>query len=100
MQVMYPVAVERGMPVELYPESLFVPELGLEYGCRQLRYLLDWANEGWPDLPEPVRLAAALAAYNGGKGGNRPTDQPNRNASYAKGVLANYAVLVKERAGS
>lgn len=100
MQVMFPVAVERGYPTDLHPELLFVPETALDYGCRQLRYLIDWANDGWPDLPEPVRLAAAVAAYNGGKGGNRPTDQPNRNATYAKAVLANYSVLLNERAGS
>lgn len=99
LQIMYPVAVERGYPPDLHPELLFVPETALDYGCRQLRYLIDWADE-WPDLPEAVRLASAVAAYNGGKGGNRPTDQPNRNANYAKGVMANYAILLSERAGS
>lgn len=100
MQVMYPVAVERGYPADASPETLFIPETGLDYGCRQLRFLLDWVDGGWPEIPEAVRLSAAVAAYNGGKGGNRPTDQPNRNAAYAKAVQANYTILHKERAGS
>jgi len=75
MQVMYPVAREMGF-LFADPELLFVPSTGLEFGCRKLASLMQWA-EG-----DVVR---ALAAYNGGKGKNfKP---PYRNASYAERVL-------------
>jgi soluble lytic murein transglycosylase-like protein len=60
MQVMFPTAVERGYHGE--PEELFVPSVGLEFGCRELARLLAWAS-GNTDQ--------ALAAYNGGQGGWR-----------------------------
>ena len=75
LQVMYVVAVELGFSGD--PELLFVPRIGLDWGCRKLATLLQWA-EG-----DVVR---ALAAYNGGKGGN--TTPPLRNLAYAERVLA------------
>jgi len=72
---MYVVAVELGFTGD--PELLFVPRIGLDWGCRKLATLLQWA-EG-----DVVR---ALAAYNGGKGGN--TTPPLRNLAYAERVLA------------
>lgn len=75
MQVMYPTALDRGYPDTLDPEHLFVPRIGLEYGCRHLAFLLD-RNAGVVD--------AALAQYNGGFVGNEKP--PYRNASYVAKV--------------
>lgn len=36
LQVMYPVAVELGLPVQAEPEILFEPRTSLSYGCRKL----------------------------------------------------------------
>ena len=98
MQIMYPVAIERGYPVDLHPELLFVPETGLDYGCKHLRFLFDWAKEGWPESSEQDILESVLASYNGGRGSNTPADKPRRQATYARKVLANYALLTKEHA--
>lgn len=81
MQVMYPVAREMGFPFA-DPELLFVPTTGLEYGCRKLASLLTWAEGD---------LVRALAAYNGGRGGN--TKPPYRNLAYAERVLAALALV-------
>jgi soluble lytic murein transglycosylase-like protein len=86
MQVMYPVALERGLDPKLAPEVLFVPDVGLRYGCKQLRWLQDWA-ETFQAVDAQKRLVCALAAYNGGKGGNAPTDAIPRNEVYARKVL-------------
>ena len=86
MQVMYPVALERGFPPNDPPEHLFVPTVGLEYGCRQLRYLLDWAKGD---------IEAAIASYNGGTKGNEPGVNPKRNKLYLDKVLFTYVRGVK-----
>lgn len=96
MQIMYPVALERGYPPHLPPEGLFVPEMGLEYGCRHLRFLLDWASKGWPQIDPAKRVEACLASYNGGRGGNAPGTLL-RNGVYARDVLKLYAQLQRER---
>lgn len=75
MQVMYVVALEVGFTFG-DPEYLFVPEIGLDTGCKKFRQLLDWA--------QGVE-AQALAAYNGGKKAN--TTPPYRNHVYAEAVL-------------
>lgn len=65
MQVMFTTALEHDFPYQ-DPEYLFVPAIGLEYGCRHLEMLLAWADGD---------VLKALAAYNGGKGnwkGERP----------------------------
>lgn len=87
MQVMFPVAVEHGMARTEPPEYLFVPLIGLDYGCRVLAKLLVWSRGD---------LRAALAAYNGGRGGNKPGG-PLRNAGYADKVLARLATLQSPR---
>jgi soluble lytic murein transglycosylase-like protein len=74
-QVMYPVARELGFKGQ--PEELFVPATSLEYGCRKLRALIDWSLGN---------VDAALAAYNGGKVGNRRA--PYRNQRYVTKVIA------------
>jgi soluble lytic murein transglycosylase-like protein len=82
MQVMAVVAAEHGLTGD--PEQLFVPGVGLEYGCRHLRMLLDWAHGD---------VAAACAAYNGGKGGNAPGG-PLRNEGYVRKVRTAHARVV------
>lgn len=76
MQVMYPVAVEMGFRYGA-PEYLYVPYIGLEYGCRKLAQLLDWSHGLIPQ---------ALAAYNGGRVAN--AKPPYRNQFYVDKVLA------------
>ncbi len=97
MQVMYPLVHEDKLADNdaLPPEHLFVPELGVETGCRHLRMLFDWAGRlGIEDYN--VVTEAALASYNGGRGGNNPTkDNPLRNAKYARKVLSKRAELEK-----
>lgn len=79
MQVMYPVALEMGMPQADPPEFLFVPTIGLQYGCRKLKETLGWAKGD---------VKAALAAYNGGKtADNKPGVEPKRNQAYVNKVL-------------
>lgn len=79
MQVMYTTAVQDGFTGE--PELLFIPYVGLDYGCRRLHYLLGWSTFNIPQ---------ALAAYNGGKG-NWQADRPQR---YALKVLGHQRTLV------
>lgn len=98
LQVMYPVAVERGFPADLHPELLFVPETALEYGCRHLRYLTDKMETKFPSATSDDKRLAILASYNGGFQG--PDALRPRNKAYAQSVLATYALLLKERAGS
>lgn len=83
MQIMFPVACELGYGDK--PEGLFVPEVGLYWGCKKLKALLTWANGN---------LDQALAAYNGGKGGNaRP---PYRNSAYVAKVKRALARIGKD----
>jgi len=85
MQIMYPVAVEVGFTGS-DPEYLFVPSIGLEFGCRQLAQLLAWAQGD---------ANQALCAYNGGRGGNGV--HPFRNQPYADRVLAALATVQAAR---
>lgn len=73
MQCLFVVATEMGYAGP--PEQLFVPEIGLEWGCRKLESLLKWSGGN---------LDQALAAYNGGKKGNGAP--PYRNAFYVEKV--------------
>lgn len=85
MQVMYPVALELGY-AENAPEYLFVPTIGLHWGCKKLRTLLDWSKQN---------VNQALAAYNGGKGGNEKA--PYRNQYYVDKVNNNLDLLKSAR---
>lgn len=80
------------------PEMLFIPEVGLDIGCALLQELLDWA--GQTVLQAEMKTTAefvALAAYNGGRGGNDPNKNwPLRNGRYAQEVLAKRALIAKE----
>jgi soluble lytic murein transglycosylase-like protein len=101
MQIMYPVALERDYPKDWPPEYLFVPEVGLEYGCRQLRMLIDWAEGVGQGVGVDRRLQAVLASYNGGRGGNHPVkDNPLRNAAYAHSMLGILATLKAQTTSS
>lgn len=75
MQVMYPTARQYGFGE--VPELLFIPDVGLHYGCRHLAAMLAHFTGD---------IASALAAYNGGIG-NYTADAPQR---YARRVYALY----------
>jgi soluble lytic murein transglycosylase-like protein len=97
MQVMYCRILEDKISDNdaWQPELLFIPENGLDIGCNLLAELLQWAN-GKTEDPQ-LALQAAVASYNGGKGGNDPSkDTPLRNGKYAREVLAKWAILTKE----
>lgn len=94
MQIMYPVAVERGYPTNLHPELLFVPETGLDYGCQQFRHLTDRMDAKYPAALPYDKQVAILASYNGGFQG--PDALRPRNKEYALGVLQNYKTLLTE----
>lgn len=78
MQIMYVTAWEIGFRGE--PEELFIPTVGLAWGCVQLKKLLDWAKGDYN---------SAFAAYNGGRADNEPGHKPLlRNQTYASQVQA------------
>lgn len=87
MQVMFCVATEVGFPMREAPEGLFIPERGLDVGCRKLAELLAWAKKTGQMVTSEVQLRSALAAYNGGHLKNEPDFAPDRNAAYADRVL-------------
>ena len=66
MQLMYPVAVERGMTQAWPPEALFIPDTGLSWGCKQLARIEDLLIVKAPLATPEERLLALLASYNGG----------------------------------
>lgn len=83
------------------PELLFIPANGLDIGCGFFAELLAWAKGLEPIvLPKGTHCThelIALAAYNGGRGGNDPRKNwPLRNGKYAREVLAKYDLLRKE----
>jgi len=94
MQVMYPVAVERGLSRAMPPEALFVPALGLAYGCLQLRWLSDKMDAAYPLATVEARRKAVLASYNGGFQGPDALRPDNR--LYAESVLRHFARLQTE----
>ncbi len=88
MQIMGAVARERGWK-DPYLPGLCHPATNLELGCRHLAHLLKGAlAQALGDVSEATR--AALAAYNGGPGGNA-AGAPLRNGDYADDVLARAA---------
>ena len=94
MQIMYPVAVERGYQRKWLPESLFAPDAGLEWGCRQLMHLETRLTEKAPLATPEDALLALLASYNGGfqmPGALRPD-----NTRYALQVRQRYLALRDE----
>jgi len=95
MQIMYIVAHELGFRDE--PEALFMPRTNIHWGCRKLRDLRGWAETF--AVPHTIALMSALAAYNGGMGGNSPTG-PLRpeNQRYATKVLGVRQGLIDQMA--
>lgn len=96
MQLMYVTAKELGYAQE--PEYLFVPSIGLEWGCRRVEALVAWAGT-FPGTTNLQRLRAVLASYNGGKGGNPPDAALLRNGRYADQVLARLGTEFVARLG-
>lgn len=82
MQVLGAVARELGFSAP-YLTELCDPVANLSIGCTKLAQLMDWAKGN---------RIQALAAYNGGKGGNEKP--PFRNQAYADKVLRAYKALV------
>lgn len=90
MQCMYPAAVDAGFTGA--PTDLYTPAIGLEWGCKILAGDLAWARRvytGMQTKADAVIRRAALAAYNGGRGGNSP-NMSLRSGDYADQVLARY----------
>ena len=82
MQVMGALARELGYSDPYLPGLCSDPARNLSLGCLHLGRLLKWANGN---------VDKALAAYNGGKGGNMTP--PYRNQFYADKVLRMKAQL-------
>jgi soluble lytic murein transglycosylase-like protein len=75
MQILGSVARERGFEGRFNSE-LMEPEVGLEYGCRHLKYYYNRYNN-WND---------AVSAYN--QGSNRKDDEGNyQNQSYVNKII-------------
>lgn len=79
MQVMGAVARELGC-TDPYLPILCDHYTNLSWGCMKLARLVKWANGD---------IEQALAAYNGGQGGN--STRPFRNAAYANKVIKEIA---------
>lgn len=75
LQIMLEVACELGF--DGYPEELFNPQTGVEWGARYLASLLKWAEGDY---------TRAWCAFNGGKGSAMKPPYPNQ--VYADKVLA------------
>lgn len=80
LQIMLETACEIGFLGQ--PWDLFTPAIGLEWGAKYFAALLTWAGGD---------VARALAAYNGGKGGN--VTPPFRNQAYVDKVFAQWRRL-------
>jgi soluble lytic murein transglycosylase-like protein len=100
MQIMYPLVHEDRLKENdtTPPEFLFEPEINLNTGCGWAKQLYDWALTKTTD--PAVASMAALAAYNGGRGGNDPSkDNPLRNGRYAREVMARVPIMRAQYAG-
>lgn len=94
MQIMYSTAVERGLARTVPPERLFEPEVGLEFGCRQLKHCFEWQDARFPGAAPQDKQLAGLASYNGGLQGPNALRPDNR--AYAQSVLKYYTQLQTE----
>ncbi len=84
-QVMFPVAKEHGFRSD--PEALFMPQIGVTYGCIHLASLMAWAKND---------TDKALSAYNAGKGN---AHAPYKNQTYIDKVKAALAKIKVEGVG-
>jgi soluble lytic murein transglycosylase-like protein len=85
MQVMYSTAVKHGFGGP--PEALFMPVVGIAYGCRVLSFNLTRCHND---------LDLALAAYNGGLRRAKHPLAPDL-ARYVEKVKSVLATIKKER---
>ena len=90
MQIMGAVAREHGYRGKYLP-GLVDPAVNLLIGAAHLAANVRWASAlaGGLEQKEARVTRAALAAYNGGRGGNAPGGAL-RNGEYADHVLARY----------
>lgn len=96
-QVMFVSATEDGtIAITDPPEILFQPQRALVAGATRLARLTKWADA--LPLSADERQVAAIAAYNGGKGGN--DKPPFRNVKYAREVQSKIGLLRKELANA
>lgn len=91
MQIMYQVAKERGFEGD--PEELFIPKINLFWGCNHLQFLVEWSRN-YTTVSPAKQMEAVVAAWNGGRGGNKPTEILLRNGQYVKKVAATYDRIV------
>ena len=91
MQIMGAVAREHGYGAPFLPRLCSDPWANLEIGAAHLAGHRRWAAglAGGLEDREARVTRAALAAYNGGRGGNAPGGAL-RNGEYADHVLARY----------
>lgn len=83
LQILGVVAREQGFKDPL--DCLFLPSAGLYWGAKYLKQLIDWAGGN---------VDSALAAYNGGRNGNKVP--PYRNQAYVDNVRG-HVQIVKAR---
>lgn len=90
MQILFVVANERGFRGE--PEDLYIPEVNLHWGCRQLSWL-------YRRLEGDRRKV--VAAYNGGLGAAEAVDDTGllRNQMYVDKVWNYYVELFQRATG-
>lgn len=84
MQVLYATATDYGFSAA--PEMLFLPQVGLDFGCRDLATKLRKCKGD---------IALALEAYNGGLGN---ANGHGSDAEYARDVLARYGAMKAQSA--
>ena len=95
MQIMGAVAREHGYAAKYLPRLCSDPAANLALGAAHLAGHVRWASGLYRGLEGGRQAAAtrsALAAYNGGRGGNGPGG-PLRNREYADEVLERYRRL-------
>jgi soluble lytic murein transglycosylase-like protein len=94
MQTMGVVAHEDGLPISRL-RDLFIPGIGLEFGCKELAQLYGRYEQS----PEGLRMSDVVAAYNAGSArigkGGKYLNQP-----YVDRVLKKYRELKGGKCGA
>ena len=96
-QLLWLTAVESGLDPAAPPETLFIPEISLDYGGRHLRACLDWAAT-FPGT-DKERLLSAVAAFREGRNGAQAPPNP-RNIAYSLRVWQHMQELAKGLQGA